>query len=302
MTKENILGFLQKKFPKQPVTFIGSGSDSIAFRVGNRVIRVPKGKNATLYLHESEICNAIKRYINFDIPNITVHRGKFLWVEHKMIMGQKWSWHKFMFHPIKQRNLIHSLAQFMAQLHSEKVCNAVKKHIKIPKKQNVYMDYKDVLPYLSEILRPGQLEYFRRHYEKVISEKISDDNMVLCHLGIKGPNSVVDKDGNLSGVFDFCNAGIYERWRDMVLVYLFASRGFYKDFCREYKKLTGVTVDTKRIKDLAAVEFLWTKRWWRDGQIKPARQSFLAKNIAAALAHFHKMPKIMKWWWYYTKK
>ena len=34
---------------------------------------------------------------------------------------------------------------------------------------------------------------------------VKKSDMVLVHLGIKGPNSVADKDGNLVGVFDLLN-------------------------------------------------------------------------------------------------
>lgn len=303
MQTEKILKFLQKKFPNQEIIFIGSGSDSTAFRVGDYVIRIPhNNKNIKLYLHEESVCRAIKKFIHFDIPDITVHNDKILWIQHKMVTGQKWSWHKFMWQPRKQRNLGKSLAHFMAELHSKKVCNAIKKAENIQKYKYVYMPFDKVSPYLQKVLCPKQLEYFRRHYEEIISKPVPASDMVLCHLGIKGPNSVVDSNGNLTGVFDFCNAGIYERWRDMVLIYLMAGRGLYNTFCREYKKLTGIKVDTKRISDLTVIEFLWAKRWYQNDKFAPLGQAFVDKNTATAMAHFHKLPKITQWLWYYTKK
>lgn len=302
MEQEKILKFLQKQFPNQEIIFIGSGSDSTAFKIGNHVIRVPHKKdNAALYLHEASICNAIKKYIDFDIPNITIHNDEILWIEHKMITGCKWSWHKFMFHPIKQRNLTISLARFMAQLHSKNVADAVKKAKHIKNYEFIYIPYKKVSPYIEKFLHKYQIDFFHKNYAKIIYKNVPDSDMVLCHLGIKGPNSVVDENGYISGVFDFCNAGIYERWRDMILIYLMAGSGLYRTFCREYKRITGIKVDTARIKDLAAVEFLWAKRWYHNDKLVPLNEIFLKKNIAGAMARFHRMPKFMKWWWYFIQ-
>ena len=303
MTQEKILSFLQEKFPNQKIKFFGFGSDSDAFRIGDKIIRVPHNENnIDLYLHEASVCKAIKKFIDFDIPEITVHQDEFLWIEHKIVDGKPWSWHKFMFHPKKQKNLGLSLARFMAQLHSPDVCAAIDKAENIKKYKHVYMPYQTVAPFLADILRPRQLEFFHKHYKQIVSYRVPKQDMVLCHLGIKGPNSVVDSNGNLTGVFDFCNAGIYERWRDMVLIYLFASRNLYKTFCCEYKRLTGITVNTKRISDLAAIEYLWAKRWYKDDKIIPLNRQFVARNTSSAMAYFHKLPKFMKWWWYYTKK
>ncbi len=303
MTQEEIIDFLHKKYPSQEIKFIGSGSDSTAFRVEDQVIRVPHNEdNIKLYLHEAAVCNAIKKFIDFDIPEITVHQDEILWIEHKIVDGKKWSWHKFMFHPKKQKNLGIGLARFMAQLHSKNARDAISKAKHIQKYKYVYMPYEEVLPYISNVLRPRQLEYFKKRYEKIVSKKVPDKDMVLCHLGIKGPNSVVDDNGNLTGIFDFCNAGIYERWRDMVLVYLFAPLYLWRIFCYEYKRITGITIDTKRISDLSTIEFLWAKRWYKNDKFRPLGERFIAKNVAAAMAHFHGLPKITMWWWYYTKR
>lgn len=78
--------------------------------------------------------------------------------------------------------------------------------------------------------------------------------------------------------------------------------GLYRTFCREYKRITGIKVDTARIKDLAAVEFLWAKRWYHNDKLVPLNDIFLKKNIAGAMARFHRMPKFMKWWWYIIQK
>ncbi len=301
MKQDNVPSFINKKFPKADIKFIGSGSDSDAYKIGNHIIRIPHANSTELYLREAAICSAISQYVSFQIPNISVHKEKdgTLWAEHEMIMGEKWSWHKYMWHPKRMHNLGRSLARFMAELHSVDIR-------KIPTKYREsvpYMSFNTVAPFLAKFLNDNQMQFFKKHYEKILAYPVKKSDMVLVHLGIKGPNSVADKDGNLVGVFDFCNAGIYERERDMVLIAIMAPNSLWRIFAREYKRLTGINPNKKRIIDLAKIEFLWAKRWIRDdGQIQPAGNRFMLKNIGAAMAHFHHLPYQFKWWWYYAIK
>lgn len=301
MKQHEVPSFLRKKFPKTAIKFIGSGSDSDAFIVGKKIIRIPHKASQKLYSREAAICNAIHNQMSFKIPKITVHKEKdgTLWAEHRMVDGVKWSWHKYIWHPHRMHNLGRSLAQFMAELHTADIR-------KIPPRYRVsmpYMQFDDIEPFFAKFLTPRQMRFFRKNYERILSYPVKKSNMVLVHLGIKGPNSVADKDGNLVGVFDFCNAGIYERERDMVLIAIMAPYSLWRIFAKEYERLTNVKPDRKRTLDLAKIEFLWSKRWIRgDGNIRQLGEHSLRKNIGAAMAHFHHLPYQFKWWWYHTMK
>jgi len=302
-SSDSNIKFLQSKFPNTDIYFIGSGSDSSAYRVGDNVIRIPhNAQSAEMYVRELKICCEIAKYISVQIPNIIVHNdNKFIWVGHKMIVGHKWSWHKFMWHPTKQRNLGKSLAKFMAELHS---INTKKLTVAIPYLSNSapYMNFDDVAPFLSKYMNNKQMQFFRKKYENILSQPIDKSDLVLTHLGIKGPNSVVDENGNLSGVFDWCNAGIYERGRDMVLIRMLAPNALWRIFAREYTKLTGIKINQHHIDDLIKIEFLWSKRWISpDGEFRePGDKRLQKKNIGACMAHFHHLPMVCKWWWYHV--
>lgn len=295
MTKDEVLAILQSQNPDTDVVFIGSGSDSDAYRAGTRIIRIPHAGSVDIYLREAAICHAIRPFISIPIPDITVHSdGDFMYVEHEMITGHKWSWHKFIWQPWRQKNLGKSIARFMAEMHTIDVSRvACATGPSMP-----YMEFDDVAPFISEILSPRQMQFLRKNYERILAHPVAKSDMVLTHLGIKGPNSVIDDTGALSGVFDFCNAGIYERWRDMVLIRMLAPYGLWRVFAREYERLTGVRIDVGRIVDLMKIEFLWSKRWiGADGKIHPAGRYFLAKNVGACMARFHHLPMIFKWMW-----
>ncbi|MBO4480789.1 MAG: aminoglycoside phosphotransferase family protein [Alphaproteobacteria bacterium] len=301
MITNEIPNFLTKKFPKSQIKFIGSGSDSDAYKIESRVIRIPHNNAKDLYLREAAICNAINNQMHFKIPQITIHTEPdgLLWVEHEMIMGHKWSWHKFMWQPMRMKNLGRSLAQFMAELHSINTRLIPEKFQEsIP-----YLRFDDFKPFFKKYLTESQLRVFQKNYERILAYPVKKRDMVLVHLGIKGPNSVVDSDGNLIGVFDFCNAGIYERERDMVLIAMLAPYPLWRTFSYEYQRKTKIKPNKKRIFDLMKIEFLWSKRWTTpNGTIHAPNERFLLKNIGAAMAHFHHLPPVFKWWWYYAAK
>ncbi len=294
MTVDEIREFLTDRFPGQSVSYLGSGSDSIAFRVGTRVFRFT-GRGGDIYRNEARVCDAVRPAIDIPIPKIDIFdRDGVFYVAHEMICGHKWSWHKFMWQPGRQRNLADSCAKFLAQLHGVDTAAAcgIAPHLG----QGVaYIDFDDVADQLGHFMTPRQAAFFRRNYERIISAPVHASDMVICHLGLKGANSVVDCDGNLCGVFDFCNCGIYERGRDLVLMSISRNRRLYRRFLKSYRKISGANVSTARIADLAAVEFLWAKRWFSDGRFCPLPARFIKKNLASALGRFYGLPRFLNW-------
>ncbi len=290
MTVSEIQDFLARKYKNTDIKFIGAGSDSYAFKVGKLVCRFSM-RDKDIFIKESQVCDFIRPYISVNIPKIEIHSipGMF-YVSHEMITGNKWSWHKFSYQPRRQNNLARGCAEFLAQLHGINTAALLRA---IPELRSgiPYIDFSVVRDSLSRFMSPGQLSFFEKNYRRIITAPVKESDMVLVHLGLKGANSVTDDDGNLSGVFDFCNCGIYERGRDLVLMSLSRNRPLYRAFIKEYEKRSGVRVDKKRVNDLRAVEFLWQKRWFYNGQFCPLNDRFLKKNIAGALARFHKLPR-----------
>lgn len=290
MSFEKANDFLAGKYGAENVKYIGAGSDSWAFKVEDKVFRFPK-KDTAIYHKEAIVCNAIKKYISIEIPNIKIHDNKGLFfVEHKMLTGERWSWHKFSYKPAKQRRLAKSCASFLAQLHSIDTADLVQA---VPDLTEIipYIDFVDVEQYFAKFLTPRQMKIFKTNYEQIINYRVPESDKVLVHMGLKGPNSVIHKDGRLKGVFDFCNCGIYERGRDLVTFALSNNRKLYKIFLEHYCQETCTAVDKKRIMDLAKIEFLWKKRWLSNGEIRPLGDRFLKSNIVNAMAYFTGTPK-----------
>ncbi|MDE6478281.1 MAG: aminoglycoside phosphotransferase family protein [Alphaproteobacteria bacterium] len=289
MKNDDLAAFFERKFPGDTPRIVGSGSDSVAWRVGDNIVRCTR-RNPTLYTRESAVCNYIRPFISVDIPRIeTFTAGHSYCAIHPMIMGNAWSWHTFMFHPRRQRNLARSCARFLVQLHGvdvAKLCHAV------PELRTgaPYIPFERVADFFARFMSRRQMRCFERHYNRIVAN-IPDGDMALVHLGLKGINSVVDAHGNLCGVFDFCNCGIFERWRDLVLMSLSRNRPLYREFLREYERLSGRRPDRRRIADLRAIEFMWEKRWYFDGRFCPRSDRSTKKNIAGALTHFYRWPR-----------
>lgn len=287
MTIEQTINYLSKKYATTNIKHIGGGSDSQAFVLDNEyIIRFLTNKN-NVYENEKQICDFISQYISIETPRIEIVKSDgYTFSKHKMIKGNAWSWHSFTFNHKKQQNLANSLAKFMAELHSIPV-----KDLQNNIQNSPYMDIEKIIPYISPNLTKHQLEFFTKKYDQIINKTPNKSDMVLCHLGIKNANSVVDDSGALCGIFDFGNCGIYERWRDLAVIYSFRNYRLYKAVARAYTKYTGIKVDHKRVADLAYFEWLSKKRWYNKDKFTPRKD--YSKVLASTFGHFYKLPWII---------
>lgn len=289
---QDIGDFLKEKYGAENVKFLGQGSDSGAYRVGEYVFRFTNHGHK-LYEREAQICDFLRSYISCPIPNIEIssENGSVCAV-HKMLQGCKWSWHRFQFQPRKQRKLAKSSAQFLAQLHSVPVDDIRRR---VPDIDAFgYIDFDLVRSAISHYVSGRLVRFFERNYRRVISDARAKSDLAVVHLGFKGANSVCRPDGTLCGGYDFGNCGIYERSREMIPILMGGNRALYRAIRREYKKLTGITIDTRRVRDLAELEFMSEKRWEIHGSAAHmANTIFLQRRLAAAILHFAHLPRFV---------
>jgi len=298
MNRDELQEYLQKKFPGEKVKYVGAGTDSTAFKVGTKICRFPH-HSADVYKMEAALCDFIRPAISAAIPKVDiVSDGQYTYAVHEMITGEKWSWHKFSWSPRRQKNLARTYARFLAQLHGVDVV-ALGGRVPAIKASVPYCDLDEISDFLARFMTPGQMCFFRKNYERIVGAPVCSEDIVFVHMGMKGANSVVDVDGNLTGVFDFCSGGAYERGRDFVLSYLGRNGRLFRDVLREYDRQTdGRAPEAARIKDLAVIEFLWRRRLFPNGAFQPRSDHFIMKNIAVAMARFHHLPKPLYWFIY----
>ena len=291
MTKQAINDFLDSVADGAAVRYIGSGTDSDAYAVGEYVYRFPHNvATFAQYSREAQICDFARSAVSVALPKIEVGKQDgFMYSKHKMIIGKKWRWHMFSFHPIKQARLADSIARFLSELHSVDVSGFSQKVRGADNFQ--YVDINKIIPKIKPFLGARALRNFVKKYNSIVKASVPASDMVLCHMGLKGLNSVIDRDGRLVGVFDFGNAGVHERWRDLGVIFTGKNMRLYKMVRRRYCKYTGVAYRRHRIEDLASVEHFAEKRWLNpDGSLRDLPDERTKKYLAHARALFCHMP------------
>ena len=297
MTVDEINSWLVANFPNEKIKFLGLGSDSDAFRVGDYVFRFPHNDVVlTQYDTERKLCDFLRPSLSVPIPEISVHRGDVNYAKHKMIMGIKWHWHALMPFPIRQRRLADGIARFFAELHGADTT------VLKPESDRVdYVKFADIADKIAPFLSKRQMQFFENKYNAIVNRPVAKSDMVICHMGVKGSNSVIDKHGNLIGVFDFGNAGVHERWRDLSVVHMGGNKCLYRRVLRQYEKLSGIKIDTKRINDLGSIEHFTQKRWFdTDGKYRNLGNKKIKKYVAKTLCHFYHLPRFMTRFVYIT--
>ena len=287
MTIDEIKKFLTKHNPGKNIKFIGRGTDSDAFVVGEYVYRFPHGKDVLeQYEIEAALCDYVRNYISVPIPKITIHDRDVCFAKHKMIHGYKWRWHTFMYHPIKQVRLGNGIARFFAELHSVDISSQDTNSAKFE-----YVKFDDIADKIAPFLSKHQMRMFRKKYNKIVNKPIAEQDIVMCHMGFKGANSVVDDNGHLVGVFDFGNAGPHERWRDFGVVRTGNNFPLYYYILYRYRKLTGIKCNRSRISDVGAIEHFTYKRWFNDdGTPLDLNDHRIKKYLSEAFVRFYHLP------------
>lgn len=291
---QSINDFLAKFANGATVRFIGAGTDSAAYAVGEYVYRFPNKPDVLAqYKREAKICDLVRGAVSVAVPKITIEKKSgFEYSKHKMIMGRKWRWHLFQFRPIKQARLADSIARVMAELHAIDVSGFMGDGAT---DNFEYVDIDQIMPKIAPFLSARQRQFFVKKYNAIVHADVPARDMVLCHMGIKGANSVIDETGRLTGLFDFGNAGVHERWRDLAVVFTGKNMRFYKMVRRRYCKYAGVEYRRHRIEDLASVEHFAKKRWLNaDGSLRDLTERQIKRYLAHALALFHNMPMRMR--------
>ena len=68
----------------------------------------------------------------------------------------------------------------------------------------------------------------------------------------------------------------------------------YKQVLREYQARTGLRPNRRRIRELALIEFLWTKRWYVGDTLIPLKPHAVRRNVGLVLMYFWHVPEFMK--------
>ena len=118
MLDQFVVSRLKKKYPDQEIRLIGSGWSSVAYEIGDKIIRVPKA-GAEQYRKEACILSFLQGKLAVKIPNPRLIEKPFFYAEHKKINGLNWTIETYNHLPLKQQNAFaKDSAHFFAQLHT----------------------------------------------------------------------------------------------------------------------------------------------------------------------------------------
>lgn len=280
MRQNDIIAYLEKRYPDLDVHLIGSGWTSDAFEIGDKIVRIPKA-GLEQYEKEVVILDFLQGKLPVQIPHPhLVKEDKFAYVEHTKIKGL--SWNISTYKDLSEENqalFAKDIAHFFATLHA------------IP----VNEIYKKVSPKLLEPYALDSLSCFTEALKAEISSKdittlygfskkilAVSSSPVLVHKDFWEGNVLVDEKHRLKGVFDWANACIGNREWDFKALYHPAYMPLFDKVLHFYNQETGCKITKANIDDLTTADTLLSVQYFIQnpslkGSMKSAWQDTLSK-------------------------
>ncbi|MCL2629475.1 MAG: aminoglycoside phosphotransferase family protein [Alphaproteobacteria bacterium] len=251
ISRKQIDEFLVKEFPGKVVDYVGEGWSSFAFRVGGRIIRVPrKTEIIKNYEREAKICEFVRSFITLPIPKIKAVRGKIPYAVHRELKGEKFNNARLLEMTVGQRNKIAlDSARFMAELHSIPFGEIQKT---VPDlafyKPKAVKDLKKCAAAYKGFLSAPKIKMLLAGYVAAVARANKRKGFVYCHGDFHGGNSLVDKRNKLCGVFDWCGGEINIPECDIKRVFELMPSVFDL-FLPEYNRLSGRKIRKSDVSD-----------------------------------------------------
>ncbi len=286
---DTLVKFLNTSFPNDDVTHVGAGWTSVAFQVGDRIVRIPR-KNIDKYVKEAAVCDEIRNVVDVELPHITVVTdAKYQYSIHKKMIGKTWSSRYVSSLDDSSKELLaDDCATFLAKIHGLKIDDLINK----AKLQNIDLccekitekKFCELVPYLSPYFSDTEMSALEKLYNESLCEKTPD--MVFCHNDFSGNNCILDDNNRLIGVFDWGNCGIYERTREFIRLYFYEQK-FFDMVCDKYEQKTGIPVDKNRLRQMNIVDTVnLVYSLNTRPELKPIKESELESWIIPTIAKF----------------
>ncbi|MCL2629640.1 MAG: aminoglycoside phosphotransferase family protein [Alphaproteobacteria bacterium] len=283
MNKETIEIFLAREFPNYNIEFIGQGWWSLAFRVENSIFRFPKDVRMGIEIYEFEqyATDFIRDKISFQVPAIEIVKGtEYTYGKHKRIAGDTWYDSDFVkgLPSGTYNNLVKSCAKFMHELHQINIAEAQEHIPKLGQVKFLEVPFDALNKGLQGHFSADEIKTIYAKYERFKSREAKD--LVLLHRDFQGSNSVMDKDGNIVGVFDWANFHIGERANEFYKFFKPGLEKFLDDLIDAYESISGIRADIERIKEIIFINTVCDVFWLNDYEsLAPLKDKEMAKVI-----------------------
>ncbi len=284
-----LLEFLTKLFPNETINYVGAGWTSVAFQVGDSIVRIPR-KNVDKYVKEVVICNEIRESLSVELPRITVVTdAQYPYSIHRKMNGTIWNNRYVSALDASSKQLLaDDCASFLAAIHSikteELIAKAKSKNIDLCCEKITQKKFCELEQYLLPYFSASEMAVLEKLYNDALCPKTPD--IVFCHNDFSGNNCILDDNNRLIGVFDWGNCGIYERTREFIRLY-FYEKEFFDMVCDRYEQLTGVHIDKNRLRQLNIVDTVnLVYSLNTRPELQPVKESDLESWVIPTIAKF----------------
>ncbi len=286
---ETLLKFLTASFPNDVITYVGAGWTSMAFQVGDNIVRIPR-KNTEKYVKEVIVCDAIRNSVSVELPHITViEDAEYPYSIHKKMIGNMWNSRYVSTIDVASKKLLAAdCASFLADIHGintdELVKTSQSKGVDLCCEKITQRKFSELSVYLNPYFSATEMTALEKLYNESLCPKTPD--MVFCHNDFSGNNCILDDNNRLIGVFDWGNCGIYERTREFMRLY-FYEHEFFGMVCDKYAQLTGVKIDINRLRQLNIIDTMnLVYSLNTRPELKPVKETDLESWIIPTIAKF----------------
>lgn len=236
-----------------PMVVHTAGWDSDAVEIGDLIFKFPQRPEAIPRLRqEAKILALIRPHVSLTVPDMRLHETPRLFSEHTKIPGEVIETPQYDVLTVPQRQaMAETLAAFYAALHA----------IPVEEARLVGVTPKPGWPTASEIMReaepilPASLHQWARAVLAAY-EALPSSDPIFGYFDGHGWNMAFDHGhGVLIGVYDFADAGIGPRTRDLNYSN-FISADLTDRIIDAYERHTGLAIDRREVALHTAVQRL----------------------------------------------
>ncbi|MCL2439160.1 MAG: aminoglycoside phosphotransferase family protein [Alphaproteobacteria bacterium] len=244
---KSIEHFLEKEFSGKTVLPLADGVYSLAYKVGDEIVRIPKNGSVELYEFDAKVCNFVRPFMApFLVPDIKIITSEIPYSIHKEIFGRA---EDFSFiseiDMTAQDRIFKDYAKLLAALHNislDTVKQAIPEiRLKIAKR----LPPEKCARAFHGFLNPSEIDILISKYAKL---EVDMADIVFSHRDTHGKNMIYDDDFRLSGVIDWCSSGMGPpAWDFIRFSNPDVPERALETIIREYYAITGRSVSMKAV-------------------------------------------------------
>lgn len=246
-----LYNFLLTKYHEADIKKIGLGWSSVVFQVDNDIIRFPL-KNVSDYEKEQCACNILRSQVSIQIPDTKIFHDKYLYVKHKKIIGSSYKYEQIaQMSPGAKKLLAHDIANFLWIIHKQTIDSEYPLY-QMPPTNNVNK-------YINTQFSPNMAKQVLVAYNNARNMVLLKNTFI--HGDLCPNNILLNSDGRLVGVIDWCNCGMGDYMMDFVTLFCQFPSDIAFDTIFNYHQITNNIFDMQKFKQMCTNRILYLLYW-----------------------------------------